>query len=198
MRTDSERAQPTTAIELIQGLLQMGSIKQVYQNRVITERPKLGIAVADWAASLSDDRCGIVSDQANAGALSSREELEKMARRRFQRGSVTLRGKRARVWVGRWRDDVINPEGKLVRINRKEVLGTKGDFPTKKLALRELGLRIAPINSTNYRARFAGLEIYIVRFLLLQTSLRGFLADRLSDRFGRKELGPLGSSHVPR
>lgn len=32
-------------------------------------------------------RCGIVSDQANVGALSSREELEKVARRRFQRGS---------------------------------------------------------------------------------------------------------------
>jgi integrase len=118
----------------------------------MTERPKFGIAVADRAASLPDDRCGIVLDQANAGALSSREELEKMARRRFQHGSVTLRGKRARVWVGRWREDVINPEGNLVRINRKEVLGTKGDFPTKKLALRELGLRIAPINSTNYRA----------------------------------------------
>jgi integrase len=116
------------------------------------ERPKPGIALTESAASGADDRCGIVSDQANAGALSSREELEKMARRRFQHGSVALRGKRARVWVGRWREDVINPEGRLVRINRKEVLGTKGDFPTKKLALRELGLRIAPINSTNYRA----------------------------------------------
>jgi hypothetical protein len=97
-------------------------------------------------------RCGIVSDQANAGALSSREELEKMARRRFQRGSVLLRGKRKPKWVGRWREDVINKQGKLVRINRKEVLGTKSDFPTKKLALRELERRIAPINSANYRA----------------------------------------------
>ncbi|MGA9352666.1 MAG: hypothetical protein WBV46_03175, partial [Terriglobales bacterium] len=80
--------------------------------------------------------CGIVSDQANVGALSSREELEKMARRRFQRGSVQLRGKRKSKWVGRWREDVINSEGQLVRINRKEVLGTKSDFPTKKLAMR--------------------------------------------------------------
>jgi len=46
----------------------------------------------------------------------------------------------------------MNAEGKLVRINRKEVLGTKSDFPTKKLAMRELELRIAPINSSNYRA----------------------------------------------
>src|SRR5258708_4722893 len=75
-----------------------------------------------------------------------------MARPRFQHGSVLLRGKRKQKWVGRWREDVINSEGQLVRINRKEVLGTKSDFPTKKLAMRELELRIAPINSVNYRA----------------------------------------------
>jgi integrase len=119
---------------------------------MILRLPKLEITKADRTESLAGDRCGIVSNQANADALSSREELEKMARRRFQHGSVALRGKRARVWVGRWREDVINAEGRLVRINRKEVLGTTADFPTKKLALRELGLRIAPINSINYRA----------------------------------------------
>ena len=75
-----------------------------------------------------------------------------MARRRFQRGSVLLRGKTKQKWVGRWREDVINSEGQLVRINRKEVLGAKSDFPTKKLAMRELELRVAPINSVNYRA----------------------------------------------
>jgi hypothetical protein len=47
---------------------------------------------------------------------------------------------------------VINSQGQLVRINRKEVFGTKSDFPTKKLAMRELEVRIAPINSVNYRA----------------------------------------------
>ena len=75
-----------------------------------------------------------------------------MARRRFQRGSILLRGKRKQKWVGRWREDVINKQGEWLRINRKEVLGTKSDFPTKKLALRELERRIAPINGANYRA----------------------------------------------
>lgn len=121
-------------------------------NRVITGRPKLEIMARVGTTALLAQPCGIVSDQANVGALSSREELEKMARRRFQRGSVQLRGKRKSKWVGRWREDVINSEGQLVRINRKEVLGTKSDFPTKKLAMRELELRIAPINSINYRA----------------------------------------------
>jgi hypothetical protein len=45
--------------------------------------------------------------------------------------------------VGRWREDVIEPSGKRVRIRKTEVLGTKQDLPTKKLALRELGLRLA-------------------------------------------------------
>jgi integrase len=75
-----------------------------------------------------------------------------MARRRYQRGSVFLRGKRELVWVGRWREDVIAPGGKIQRVRKNEVLGTKRDFPTKKLALRELADRIAPVNSTSYRA----------------------------------------------
>lgn len=75
-----------------------------------------------------------------------------MARRRFQRGSVFERGKRQKVWVGRWREDVINPDGTPRRVARMEVLGTKKEFPTKKLALRELESRLAPINSVNYRA----------------------------------------------
>src|SRR5580704_5739559 len=79
-----------------------------------------------------------------------------MARRRFQRGSVFLRGKRELVWVGRWREDVIDESGLIARVHRKEVLGNKRDFPTKKLALRELESRLSPINNTNYRAMRTG------------------------------------------
>jgi len=49
---------------------------------------------------------------------------------------------------GRWREDVIQPDGSITRVNRKEVIGTKKDLPTKKLALRELERKLAPINST--------------------------------------------------
>jgi len=34
-----------------------------------------------------------------------------MARRRYQRGSVFLRGKRHPAWFGRWREDVIDALG---------------------------------------------------------------------------------------
>lgn len=74
-----------------------------------------------------------------------------MARRRYQRGSVVLRGKREPVWVGRWREDVIDSDGSIRRIRKNEVLGSKRDFPTERLALRELEARISHINQLNYR-----------------------------------------------
>lgn len=75
-----------------------------------------------------------------------------MARRRYQRGSVFLRGKRELVWVARWREDVIGPDGLIHRVRKNEVLGRKCDFRTKKLALRELESRVAPVNRVDYRA----------------------------------------------
>jgi len=78
---------------------------------------------------------------------------ESLARRRYQKGSLYLRkGKHRRVWVGRWLEDVIE-NGQVRRVHRKEVLGTLKDFPTEKLARRELDARIAAVNSVNYRPR---------------------------------------------
>ena len=80
----------------------------------------------------------------------SQKEMEQMARRRYQRGSVFLRGKRNQVWVGRWREDVIGPDGSARRIRKNEVLGTRKEFPTQKLALRELERRVGPVNDHHY------------------------------------------------
>jgi integrase len=64
---------------------------------------------------------------------------------------VYARGKRNPVWVARWRESVIGPNGEEIRVPRKEVLGSKKDFPTKRLAERELEVRLSPINSLTYR-----------------------------------------------
>lgn len=74
-----------------------------------------------------------------------------MARRRYQKGRVVLRGKSA-VWVGRWREDVIKNDGTVKRIERSQILGTKRELPTKCLAVRRLELELARINSPSYRA----------------------------------------------
>lgn len=70
-----------------------------------------------------------------------------MARRRYQKGSLVPRGE---VWYGRWWEDFFGPEGR----RRKYVcerLGTKEDYPTRKLALRELEQRLVRVNSPLYR-----------------------------------------------
>ena len=76
-----------------------------------------------------------------------------MARRRFQRGSLILRGKMQKKWVAKWREDEIEPSGFVRRVQRREVIGTKEEYPTKKLAQRALDQRLSDVNSLTYRAR---------------------------------------------
>src|SRR5437016_6915163 len=47
-----------------------------------------------------------------------------LARRRYQKGSLFLRGKNP-VWVGRWLEDVMDANGTITRQHRSEVIGTK-------------------------------------------------------------------------
>lgn len=56
------------------------------------------------------------------------------------------------MWVGRWREDFIE-KGELKRLQRWEILGTKADYPTRKLALRALEDRLSIINNLAYRPR---------------------------------------------
>jgi integrase len=79
--------------------------------------------------------------------------MEKMARRRFQYGSVRLRGVRRKVWVGKWREDVILPGGTVKRIQKGEIIGTLDEYKTKRLAARALQQRLADVNSTLYKPR---------------------------------------------
>ena len=52
----------------------------------------------------------------------------------------------------RWREDVIE-NGSLRRIYRSEVIGSKAEYPTKRLAQRAAEDRLSVVNSPNYRAR---------------------------------------------
>jgi len=60
--------------------------------------------------------------------------------RRYQRGSVHKRGKRGQqVWIGRWREDV-RENGKQIRRQRKEKLGTVAELPNRSDALNQLAV----------------------------------------------------------
>jgi integrase len=102
-------------------------------------------------ASPSLTRCASLPHEAQQNG---EREARKLSRRRFQKGSLFLRGKKsARVWVGRWLDDVILTDGTIRRVHRSEVLGTITEFPTRRLAQRELQARLDTVNSPCYRAR---------------------------------------------
>lgn len=74
-----------------------------------------------------------------------------MARRRYQSGELFLRGKRQKVWVLRWREDILE-EGRLRRVKRSRVIGTKQDYPTERLARRAAEGELSVVNSLSYRA----------------------------------------------
>ena len=60
-----------------------------------------------------------------------------MARRRYQEGRLFVRGRagRRKVWVVRWREDLIAPDGAIKRTMRLQVLGSVSDtLPNAKPA----------------------------------------------------------------
>jgi len=87
-----------------------------------------------------------------------------LARRRYQKGSV-LFNKRRQMWLGRYREDVIRPDGSTVRTRPQVVLGTKKDLPTQKLAVRKLNEILSPINADSYQpTRIATVVEFAIRW----------------------------------
>ena len=67
-----------------------------------------------------------------------------LQRKRWQRGAVYLRrGRQMSMWYGRWWEDSVTAEGKVLRRNRKVRLGTVQDIPTKNDAREALSRHMA-------------------------------------------------------
>ena len=92
-----------------------------------------------------------------------------MARRRFQRGSLFKRGKREKVWVARWWEDVINADGTMGRMRRSIVIGTVAEFTTRRLAMRAFSDRLRSLNERKSTATD-------------HAHIKGFRADGLGTR----------------
>lgn len=96
------------------------------------------------------DNCATVPNREQRS--NGRREAKTLSpRTRYQQGTVMLRGKRQRVWVLRWRDDV-EKDGVIRRVERKTILGTQRELPTQKLARRRAEQILAKVNSPDYRA----------------------------------------------
>lgn len=69
-----------------------------------------------------------------------------MARRRYQTGCLFKRGKRKKVWVARWREDVIEADGSRGRMQRSVVLGLVSEVSTLREARALLEECLRPLN----------------------------------------------------
>jgi integrase len=100
------------------------------------------------------------SDANTAKRATSRKETA-VARRRYQFGSLTTRGKRRKVWVARWREDVLLENGNLGRIRRAEVLGPVAQL-SKREAFNMLYAKLRPFNDGSHKPQsFITLEQFI-------------------------------------
>jgi integrase len=70
-----------------------------------------------------------------------------LARKRYQRGALRREGS---LWILRWREDVLNEAGEVVRIERRARVGPTKDLPTKALARRVADRMIQHVNEPNY------------------------------------------------
>ena len=75
-----------------------------------------------------------------------------MARPRYQDGSLFIRGKHIKVWVARWREDVIRQDGTLSRTQRTVVLGSLSEL-SRREARSLLQKRVSEINQGRHRVR---------------------------------------------
>jgi len=88
----------------------------------------------------------------DAGKCGRAKGKDTMARPRYQDGSLFIRGKRTKVWVARWREDVIREDGTLNRTQRTVVLGSITEL-SRREARSLLQKRVSEINQGRHRAR---------------------------------------------
>ena len=69
-----------------------------------------------------------------------------VARHGYQGGCLFRRGKRRKVWVARWRENVIEADGGRGRVQRSTVLGLVSEIPTRREAQALLEQRLRPLN----------------------------------------------------
>jgi integrase len=66
--------------------------------------------------------------------------------RRYQRGCVFKRGKKEKVWIGRWREDIVSPDGRPDRIQHSVMLGPVSVITSKYEAQTMLEDRLRQLN----------------------------------------------------
>ena len=79
------------------------------------------------------------------------KERKRMAHCQYQSGCLFIRGKKRKMWVARWREDAIQPDGAVLRVLRSETLGPVSEIAGRREARILLQNRLASINSGQRR-----------------------------------------------
>ena len=103
------------------------------------------------ATMLLDTRATLGSDIGKGGRANLRIERKRMARCQYHNGCLFVRGKRRKMWVARWREDVILADGTASRVMRSVVLGPVSEIAGRREARRLLDSYLSPINQGQYR-----------------------------------------------
>lgn len=101
---------------------------------------------------LIEDRSRTLSPEQRARRATEKGAVL-VARRRYQQGCLFVRGNKRKVWVLRYREDVMLPDGQIARVNRSEILGALADVPTRRIAQRLVESRLRAINEGVYRPK---------------------------------------------
>lgn len=132
-----------------------------------------------------------------------------MARQRYQSGSLFIRGKRRKVWVGRWRETVIGPDGTLASVRRSEVLGAVAHIPSRREARKLLESLLRPFNEGRHRPQstitfgsFVAERFEPTALPTLKQSTREsyqvLLRKHLVPRFGKYQLREINRAEIQR
>lgn len=123
-----------------------------------------------------------------------------MARRRYQRGSVTLRNGN---WTGRYLEDVRTASGEIIRVHKRIFLGTKTDVPTEKLARRKFEPILAEVNNSTQPKTALTLNDFLVRWEPLgmpktetARNFRSAITKYLKPVFGNQQLTLIGTEQI--
>ena len=103
-----------------------------------------GLSVTSGARMPLDMRATLRADTGKGGRANGKVP---MARRRYQEGCLFMRGRAGRkVWVARWREDVLRPNGTVGRLMRSQVLGPVTHISTRREARLLLNALLRPTN----------------------------------------------------
>ena len=92
------------------------------------------------------------NDIGKGGRANYSKERMRMARCRYQDGCLFIRGKRRKMWVARWREDVIQRDGAVIRVLRSETLGPVSEITSRREARILMQRRLVLLNSGQRRA----------------------------------------------